>query len=653
MDFNDFSKRSPLFYTKQNNPSPELTAAFYMDCFVDHQLQELLYPMETKELSEGPEKDLEKDFDDMISKLINRIPSYNKPSKKSKGKYAKIDSEVDMEEEREIMINKCKKWFFSIIYCKNPDMCKNLAPIIAFILIDSYPYLEKVMKKKRQGPQFDLYKHIIECINGKYQDAYLFSLLRNSPPSQKKGSIKMGEDELQKILRTSFKLLMHTYPDPSTAETNGDKIVARTKSHMYLLWSHDIVFGCRYEGCLSPLHVHIDMEDGRSQSYTYENMGECIAKNFFFLFQDMNIQGTLSSNKTRRASNHHITPKIWDDLLDFDHIASEQLDVIRSLQEKSPDGKRTSYDLSENDHSENLISLICYLNDLERENFFDKKYDRALIIYTLNKMTQWVTPFTTSTIQNHFPAYNPAHVFTCHCYNHIYDGYCTNDFRWNEIDFEVKLGEGYRDKTYKEFKSWYDGASPDEQKTFNDQLIKYTKEIFFSFIYCPDDYIYFPTNKQTIERKDPFFSSKEVKTECLAFFYCICDRFYYHIGPQINESFREICEKWLCTNDIWSELKNIFDDVGLFCVHVNSKEYSGERSSKRLTADLEQTFGRAFGRYLGEHLDEFMDEYWTISIGLDEFGGRLILENFDEILKEFKRYLSEDPKRDHLCQFIP
>ena len=74
MDFKKFCEENLLFgFTP---PFPELTEAFYMDCFINHQLQELLYPKGIKKLPENSGKTLEKDFDYMLSSLIKRIPPH-------------------------------------------------------------------------------------------------------------------------------------------------------------------------------------------------------------------------------------------------------------------------------------------------------------------------------------------------------------------------------------------------------------------------------------------------------------------------------------------------------------------------------------------------------------------------------------------------
>lgn len=459
---------------------------------------------------------------------------------------------------------------------------------------------------------------------------------------------------MKKIIEKVFRL-KHGESVCCTINPNGNRV--EYKIDHYTLWKPDIVPNYKIDKKNNPEYysatffnsIPLSIEDDPA-TYSVKHE-DWIAKSYFDLFESMHLESIYSSNQSRDRKKYNIKSSVWADLLDFDYIDSEQLASIESILKRNFNGKRGGYNLYEYKCGENIISLICYLNDLERENYFKMKYDRTLIIYTLNKMTQWITPFTTPTEQNVFPAYNPDLVFTCHFYNHASNGY--GKFRWRELDFEANLIEKYRDISYKKFISWYDATSASDKKRFDDQIEKYTKEIFYSFIYCPTDYIYFPINRSSIAPVD-FKTNpiKDSKTDCLGFYYCLCDRFYYHIGPQITQSFIQTCEEWINNNDIWSEFKKIYEEKRDFNLFINSKEYSGERSSERLAEDLEQILGNALGRYLGEHLDEYLDKngdkYWEMSVDYYAFGGRLISENINEIIEKFKKNLSQDPKLDYL-----
>lgn len=69
---------------------------------------------------------------------------------------------------------------------------------------------------------------------------------------------------------------------------------------------------------------------------------------------------------------------------------------------------------------ENFIAFLLYLQDFGRNISPDNhwsKYDHALTMYAINKMTQWITPFTTRTEFCLMPAYNALHPLACNYLN--------------------------------------------------------------------------------------------------------------------------------------------------------------------------------------------------------------------------------------------
>lgn len=125
----------------------------------------------------------------------------------------------------------------------------------------------------------------------------------------------------------------------------------------------------------------------------YVSIDDYYIQNFFNFIEESSIRSNLRSNKSRR------------------------------LEHKFSDSPLIG---------ENFIAFLHFLRDLQSMNNTWCNYDPTLTMYAINRITQWITPFTTRTIPLIIPAYNAFFPLTCSYFNAnlMYDRLETNEPKW-------------------------------------------------------------------------------------------------------------------------------------------------------------------------------------------------------------------------------
>lgn len=631
MIFKDFCREKDCIFSSPPDCSAtisdirfKLTENVFIDWFLEHELQKLMTSEETGGNLSRPLEDLKEEFQFMLEKLIGRIPLYNL-RKKSPSEYERDEFESKQTKERENIKKKCMEWFSDGLYTINPSLCEKLAPIIAFILVDSYPSLNNQLKKGEQ-PYVILYEYITDCMKGIYQEQYLFSII-NGSQNKKHTSIELGNKCLQSILNKTFKFTCRTSLDfhkgmdqqddsniNSDAEQDIETEIRPIPRVMVNLWNGIIC--CR--ACNATEEKYLDLR----------------LESFFKLLKSLRFYNTLSSYATNRKRAYSIPNDIWSNLLEFENSKGE----VSCFNESGLDGARPDYLPAPSILGENLIALICYLNDLERARYFDQKYEYAIILYTLNKMTQWVSTFTTRTIQNIIPEYNSSYLFTCDYYNtHIMKTKMID--KWDTTD--KNEFKNNKENCYRSFMTWYSDTSFDEKTNFIDYVQKCAKNIFFKFIYCPNDRIFFPATTLYPEER----SKKGSNKHRLSYFYCLYSRFYDHIVPQIEKSFTETCKELLKNNSFWIELNKKFPEWENFSIENGKKG--------QLKIDLNIALGESLEQYLYKHLKRYLDIHSILTIDIEALGGILIMADFDNVMEKYKEDIQHQPELKYLYPFLP
>lgn len=462
-EFHDYNKGF------NDNMSVGLIQSFYADCLLHHELEELAAShSEPIECTNDMKKWLDNAFCYLFSHypVCNLTPLNGQDTLKQRKAFDSDD--IDM----------CIDWFH-LIFSINSRLCKELFPIVVFIIGDSCGELKE---KSKSIPEDEfanyLYQFITDNIFGKYQDQYLFSLL-SGHSTQKHSCIINGSDVLEELIKKRDKL-----------QKNNDWIFPSE--------------------CMKPAVIHLKAPD-------YVNEIDQFVCQFFSLAQPFRkkLQKYYENRNKAYKSNATIKSALTD----------------------------TNYFGNPNLLGENFIALTLFLQDFHVDTALGKiswcNYNHALSTYALSQMTQWIIPFTTRTIRYIMPAYNPYCPLTCLFLNEYATSSCLsiNDPRWELKDFSEILEKykipciypntenlspvtnNYITMFYECFKESHREASEEEQSSFHNFVKSSYEEIYQAFMQCRPEYISLPTNTE--------LRSENFPSDSLGYFYCLADRFTY------------------------------------------------------------------------------------------------------------------------------